>query len=211
MIPAYVSSTAVCNACRNLRHVQQPDGTFVRCPECYVKRYVQRELQVRQYPAAWAALDPKLVIQMFDAGSAVGQAMQGLLNGSKRLVHAYGLPTDRRQAFVGTLTYGFLEKELGAQVLDSADLAMRHFTKDASQWSSIERKREAVLFTLGREVENRLGFFYLRSLLDRAVNFRLPFVLVTDYALEVHAPRYPDLLAVIESAQFDVTNLALAK
>lgn len=173
-------------------------------------RFVQRELRVRNYPEAWASLNPRLVIQMFGATSTVGQGLQGLLNGTKRLVHAYDLPTDRRQAFVGALAYGFLEMGLGAQVVDSAELAMRHFTKDTDLWTRLERSREAVIFTLGREIENRLGFFYLRSLLDRAVNYRLPFVLVTDYTLEVHAPRYPDLMGIIDSARFDVTNLQLS-
>lgn len=175
-----------------------------------MRRYIERELQVRDYPTSWVSLDPKLVIPMFEPLSPVGQAMQGLLNGTKHLVHAYGMPSDRRQAFVGSLTYGFLESGKGAQVLDTADLAVRHFAKDASRWAEVDRRREATILTLGREVENRLGFFYLRSLLDRAVNHRLPLVLLTDYTLDVHAPRYPDLMAVIHSAQFDITDLSLA-
>lgn len=198
-----------CATCRDLRHVSQ-DGKFVRCPDCYVRRYVTRELAVREYPAAWAKLEPALVIQMFGAGTPVGGLMTDLLQHSKRLVHVYDLPTDRRQAFVGALTYGFLEQGLGAQVLDSADLAFRHFAKDAERWTALEKRREATIFTLGREVENRLGFFYLRSLLDRAVNHRLPFVLVTDYPLEVHAPRYPDLMPVLTAANFDTLNFSLS-
>lgn len=198
-----------CETCRDLRHVQSGD-TFVRCPSCYTRRYVTRELAVRQYPAGWAKLDPAIVVQLFDAASPIGGTMESLLRGHQRLVHAYDLPTDRRQAFVGAMTYGFLERGWGAQVLDSADLAFRHFAREAEQWTTLERRREAVIFTLGREVEHRLGFFYLRSFLDRAVQHRLPFVLLTDYPLEVHAPRYPDLMPVIQAAQFDVLNLPLS-
>lgn len=198
-----------CATCRDLRHVQSGDG-FVRCPDCYTRRYITRELSVRQYPSAWAKLEPSLVLQLFQPTSAVGQTMEALLQGHQRLVHAYDLPTDRRQAFVGALTYGFLERGWGAQVLDSADLAFRHFMRESEQWTNLERRREAVIFTLGREVEHRLGFFYLRSFLDRAVQHRLPFVLLSDYPLEVHAPRYPDLMPVIQAAQFDVLNLSLS-
>lgn len=198
-----------CATCRDLRHVPR-DAKFVRCPDCYTRRFIQRELMVRNYPAMWSKLDPKLVIAMFGAASTVGQALQDVLHGTKKLVHAYGLPDERRQAFVGALAYGFLDQGWGAQVLDSADLAMRHFTKDADRWVEIERRREGVIFTLGREVETRIGFYYLRALLDRAVNYQLPFVLVTDYQLEVHAPRYPDLMPIVNAAQFDQLNLSLA-
>jgi LSD1 subclass zinc finger protein len=199
-----------CLTCRDLRHV--PQGTkFIRCPDCFTRRFIERELTVRQFPKAWSKLDPAMVIAMFHESPAVSAAMTGLLHGNQKLVHAYGLPTERRQAFVGTLAYGFLERGWGAQVLDSADLAFRHFTKDAEKWTHLERMKEATILTLGREVENRLGFFYLRSLLDRAVNHQLPFVLITDYELEVHAPRYPDLMPVIEAASFDVLNLPLGQ
>jgi hypothetical protein len=200
--------TAVCPTCRDMRHVHR-DGRFVRCPECYVQRYVEREMRVRDLPKTWSRLDPAMVIAMFHESPAVSSAMTGLLDGTVRLVHAFGMPTERRQAFVGALAFGFLSRNLGAQVLDSADLAYRHFTKDAEKWTQIERRREATILTLGREVENRLGFFYLRALLDRAVNHQLPFVLVTDYPLDIHAPRYPDLMPVIEAANFDVLNLVI--
>lgn len=198
-----------CETCRDLRHVPSGDA-FVRCPACYTRRHITRELAVRQYPAAWVKLEPTLVLQMFQPGSLVSHTMEALLQGQQRLVHAFDMPTDRRQAFVGALTYGFLERGWGAQVLDSADLAFKHFMRDSEQWTTIERRREAVIFTLGREVEHRLGFFYLRSLLDRAVQHRLPFVLLTDYPLEVHAPRYPDLMPVIQAARFDLLNLSLS-
>lgn len=135
--------------------------------------------------------------------------MRHILTGRKSLVHAHDLPTERRQAFVGGLAHGFLRQGVGVQVLDSADLAHKHFSKEGQHWASIERRREAVIFTLGREVETRLGFHYLRQLLDRAVDHRLPFILVTDYPIENYAPRYPDLTAVIEAARFDALNVAL--
>lgn len=211
MMPMMRSPSVDCPTCRNMRHVPLDNGSFTRCPDCYAKTYLQREFAVRQYPQAWASLEPSVVIAMFGATSPVGQAMDAMLTRRHHLIHAYGLPTDRRQAFVGALAYGFLERGMGAQVLDSADLAFRHFTKDTERWTALERNREAAIFTLGREVENRLGFFYLRSLLDRAVNYGLPLVLVTDYPLEVHAPRYPDLMPVIEAARFDLLNLSLAE
>lgn len=202
------TQTFECATCRDLRHV--PHGAkFVRCPDCYTRRFIEREITVRQLPRTWTKLDPALVIAMFHETPAVRDAMTGLLNGTTKLVHAYALPNERRQAFVGALAYGFLERGWGAQVLDSADLAFRHFTKDAEKWTQLERQKEATILTLGREVEVRLGFFYLRSLLDRAVNHQLPFVLVTDYELQVHAPRYPDLMPVIEAASFDTLNLPL--
>lgn len=200
--------TYECQTCRDLRHVPQGDK-FVRCPQCYLSRFLAREIQVRQFPRSWLKLDPNLVIAMFKDSQPVRDAMTGLLNGTVKLVHAYGMPNERRQAFVGALAHGFLLNGWGAQVLDSADLALRHFSKDNERWTQIERMKEATVLTLGREVETRLGFFYLRTLLDRAVNYQLPFVLVTDYELAVHDPRYPDLTAVIGAAAFDVTDLPL--
>lgn len=210
MAPTQSPPMVNCETCRNMRHVPRDNGSFARCPDCYAKSHLQREFAVRQYPQAWTALEPARVIAMFGAASPVGQTMDALLTSRQQLVHAYGLPTDRRQAFVGALAYGFLTQGKGAQVLDAADLAFRHFTKDTERWTMLERNREAAIFTLGREVETRLGFFYLRSLLDRAVNHGLPLVLVTDYPLEVHAPRYPDLMPVIEAARFDRLNLPLS-
>jgi LSD1 subclass zinc finger protein len=197
-----------CSTCRNMRHVHNGVG-FVRCPECYAKNLVMQELRTRHYPRAWGRCEPSTVMGAFGSTSDVAMSMNALLSGRVTLVHAYDLPTERRQAFTGGLVYGFLQNGWGAQVLDSADLAQRHFAKEAQQWVAIERTREAVIFTLGREVETRLGFYYLRQLLDRAVDHRLPFVLLTDYPLEQHAPRYPDLTAVIEAARFDQLNLPL--
>lgn len=201
--------TYECNTCRDLRHIPREDK-FVRCPDCYTRRFIQRELMVRSYPSAWSNLDPTLVVNMFGPTSVVGSCITELLSGQIRLVHAVGLPTERRQAFMGSLAYGFLDRGMGAQVLDSADLAIKHFTKDADRWVDIERRREAVLFTMGREVETRVGFYYLRTLLDRACNYRLPFVLFTDYELEIYAPRYPDLMPIVNAAQFDRLNMSLA-
>jgi hypothetical protein len=198
-----------CATCRDMRHVAH-EGRFVRCPDCFMPRYIEREMQVRGLPQAWSRLDPSLVISMFHETPAVSQAMTGLLNGSVRLVHAYGLPNERRQAFVGALVYGFLSQGRGGQFLDSADLALRHFSKESERWSQTERQREATVFTLGREVEHRIGFFYLRSVLDRAVNHQLPLVVLTDYPLEVHAPRYPDLMPVVRAANFDALNLSIS-
>lgn len=200
--------TGPCQTCRDLRHVQK-EGKFVRCPECYFPRFIEREMSVRQLPRNWTKLEPSLVIRMFHDDPRIAETLAGLLDGTIRLVHGYGLPTERRQAFVGALAYGFLKNGWGAQVLDSADLAFRHFTKDAERWSQLERQKEATILTLGREVENRLGFFYLRSLLDRAVHHQLPFVVITDYELAVHSPRYPDLDAVIQAANFDTLDLPL--
>lgn len=192
-----------------MRHVHNGTG-FVRCPDCYAKNMVMQELRTRHYPRTWLHCDPHVVMSGFGGSSDVSQVMQSLLAGRATLVHAYDLPTERRQAFTGALVYGFLQNGWGAQVLDSADLAQRHFAKEAQAWAAIERQREAVIFTLGREVETRLGFYYLRQLLDRAVDHRLPFVLLTDYPIEQHAPRYPDLMAVLEAARFDQLNLGLS-
>jgi hypothetical protein len=172
-----------------------------------MKRHLEQEIRVRGYPMNWLHLEPSLVIRVFDEeGSVVGNVMQRVLDGAVKRVHAYGLPSDRRQAFVGGLVRGFIERGWGAQVLDTATLAIKHFAKDENTWPQMERQREAAILTLGREVEPRVGFFYLRALLDRAVSHQLPFVLLTDYPMEVHAPRYPDLTGVIHNAQFNVLN-----
>lgn len=197
-----------CQTCRGLRHVPR-DGGFSRCPECYVPAMVDRELRSRDYPLVWKGLSPSLVIPLFQDTPEVAAAMRDLAAGVPRRIHAYSLPNEHRQAFTGSLVYGFLACGVGAQVLDSADLSLRHFTKDSQKWGQIEKSKEAVIFTLGREIEPRIGFFYFRALLDRAVNYALPFVLITDYPLSVHDPRYPDLMAVVNAARFDRTDLQL--
>jgi hypothetical protein len=144
---------------------------------------------------------------MFGMASPVMHTMTGLLTGKTQLVHAYGLPSARRQAFQAALAFGFLEQERGVQVLDTGDLASRHYDRENSIWPAVERAREPVVLSMGREMEVRLGMYYFRALLERAVSYALPFVVITDYTIEVHTPRYADLQAVMSSSQFDCTNL----
>lgn len=201
-------ATDVCPACRNMRHVKTGAG-YERCRVCFGTVTVHRELRVRGLPLVWADLKPSSVIEVFGVESPVGQALAGVLSGALQLVHAYGMPSDRRTAFTGALVYGFLEVGAGVQVVDTSDLAFGHFDKANSLWPKIESKREPVIMTFGREVEARLGLFYFRKLLERAETHRLPFVLLTDYPLGTHAPRYPDFGAVVASANFQVTDLSL--
>lgn len=202
-------TTTTCAVCRDMRHVKTEAG-YERCRACFGTVTVVRELRARGLPAAWADLKPEVVIGLFGGTTPIGQTLRGLLVGSMTLVHAYGMPSDRRTAFTGALVYGFLELGCGVQVLNTADLAFGHFDKANSLWSKVEAKREPVILTFGREVEARLGLFYFRTLLERADAFHLPFVLLTDYPLATHAPRYPDFSAVVASAPFAVTDLALS-
>lgn len=202
-------SGPTCAKCAGRRHVQTTEGTFVRCPECYAHSHVLRELHTRKMPSAWGNLEPLKVVDMFGQSTPVGAAITHVLSGKYRLVHAHGFPSHRRTAFVGSIAYGTLAAEKDLQVLDTADLSMRHFSKDEKDWPVLKQAKCSTLLTFGREVEARLGMFYFREILDRAVDHSLPLVVITDHTLDMHAPRYSDLMEIIQAAQFDVTNLRL--
>lgn len=147
---------------------------------------------------------------MFGEQPRVGPALSGLLDGTLNLVHAYGLPSPRRQAFVGALAYGFIRAGQGIQILDTGMLAAQSFAKEGNTWPQTLRDRHPVVLTMGREVEVRMAMIYFRALMERAVGHQLPFVLLTDYPLSTHGPRYADLTAVIESAGFDLLDVAIS-
>lgn len=206
---AALNREAPCGRCRGVRHVWTGDG-FERCPDCFLQSAMQRELANRSYPAQWASLSPEVVIGLFGPTSVVGQTLTRIVSGQALRVHAYGASGYPRQAFIGSLVMHFLKRGEGCQVLDTRDLAFLHFTDEkGGVGRTLFRTREPVILQLGHEVETKLGYFYFRSLLDRALQYDLPFVLVTDAPLEVMGGRYEDLLPTMRSVGFDVTNVAL--
>jgi hypothetical protein len=161
-------------------------------------------------PTVWSLLKPEVVRERFGLDSAVSHVIADLLTGAVVRAHAFGMVNDTRIAFMGAIVYGLLEQGRGVQVLDTGDLAQRHFDKNESQWRTLMRQPQPVVLTFGREIETRVGLFYFRELLDRSVEYGMPLVMVTDYPIAVHAPRYADLLAIMDAAGFDRRDVALS-
>lgn len=191
-----------------MRHVLRDNG-FVRCPSCFNANAVAREMETRKLPPSWTALEPDTVIRIFGEETAVGNAIRDLLSGAALRAHAYGLIGNSRQAFMGALAYGFLRQNRGCQVLNSADLAARHFSNADNHLLTSAKWREPVILQLGHEVESKIGLFYFRTLLEHALTYRLPFVLVTDQPLAMLSGRYYDLVNMVTSVGFDAVDLCL--
>lgn len=202
-------ASQVCPRCRNMRHVPVATGGYERCPECFGPATVLQELQVRALPRVWALLKPELVIERFGVHSVVGQTIAGLHAGRMQRVHAHGFMTDARMGFTGALAYGFLATGRGINVLDTGSLAASHFDKAENRSKNLSKSNEPMILALGGEVEPRIGLFYFREFLNRSVEFGIPFVMITDYPIAVHAPRYNNLLELMRAATFDAVDVPI--
>lgn len=195
-----------------MRHVPAEDGTFTRCPDCFARVQVEREITTRRYPRSWLKCEPQLVTQMFGETTEVGQVLSEILAGTASLVHAYGPPGERRHAFIGALAHGFLQQGRGVQVFDTAELALHHYGSDKThdRWFMLYRRVEPVILQFGMETHAPTGNFYIRQLLERSVQHHHPMVLVTDQPIEYHVPRYEGLHELLSSLQVSPMNVRLA-
>lgn len=180
---------------------------MLRCPTCYTMTLVTHELLRRRLPASWARLNPEMVITMFGPVHPAGLALRDLLNGTRRRVHAFGLPGATREAFVGALVFGWLQQLKGVQILDTMELSRAHFDKDQSAWRLVERRAEPTILQIGREMTPRVGEGYIRHIVERSVSHNHQLLLLTDFRLETHVPRYEAVDTTMRSARFDSTNI----
>lgn len=193
-----MTNTPLCALCQDTRHVRASEG-FVRCPECFLRASLERVLIQHGYPKIWATASLEALIGVLGETHPVVGALNGLKSGALQCVHFYGGPSDSREAIFAATLRVFLTNSPQVNILDTADLAPKHFEKDR-QMNRL--KAVPTIITVGKEIERKLGAFYLRDALEFAVPRRLPLVLFSDADYDGLKMFYGDFRALYQYARF---------
>jgi hypothetical protein len=196
-----------CPTCRDTKHILTAAGAAKRCPDCFTTDNVSRILRMKGYPEEWAVLTlDRLASVVGDAHPVVG-GLRSFLTGYGQCIHLYGPPSPARQATFAVLLRGLLAKHRRANIFDSAELAVEYFKKHDRQEFRIEHG--PIVFTLGKEMEKKVGAFFLRTCVEYAVARRIPMALLTDYNPESMTSQYfefRDMLTLGSFKSFNVTG-----
>lgn len=168
---------SICALCGGTKHVSAEKGGFIRCPECFLRAALERVLVQHGYPKIWANASLEAIVSVLGEDHPVVKALVGLQSGAIQSVHFFGGPSESRETIFAATLRIFLTNSQQINILDTADLAPKHFEKDRHM---NRLKSVPTMITVGKEIERKLGAFYLRDALEFAVPRRLPLVLFSD-------------------------------
>jgi hypothetical protein len=155
------------------------------------------------YPATWADAS---VERLTGVLGEQHQVVVALRNIATQPVHFYGGPSETREVIFAATLRLFLANSSQVNILDTADLAPKHFEKDRQM---LRLKTAPTIMTVGKEMERKTGSFYLRSALEFAIPRRLPVALFSDNDYNGLKMYYGDFEDLYKYAQF--TKVAIPR
>ena len=158
-----------------MRHV--PDGDiYKRCLDCFSSNELISILRSLEWPESWASWTPDSFGERFGSRSPVTQALRQFRIGGAPYLHFFGPASEKREATLATWVCSALYRSLSVDIIDAAVLSARYFeglrTLNLARWAHV--------FELGKELEPKVGVYFLRQVVEHSKRRRLPLCLFTD-------------------------------
>lgn len=182
-----------------MRHIAI-DGGYKPCPECHTKTKVAYKLKEYGFPETFLN---------FTTTEDVANVLNSVLNNSTKAHFVVSL--DKKSSVLSHLICGWFLRDEKVTYVDTAKVSPDHYNKDRKSIDTMFSVKGPILLQIGHEIETKIGMFYIKGFLDRAVLWGLPFVLLTPYRTDhtTMMVRYPELHNLLQTAGLSYLNHAL--